>query len=104
MRIQKRAKERQEKGEDRRPTLKKVRAVLLRSFGGHPGKKMFCARGVLGVTGVLGKAFRPNPNGVGDHTTTLRRLLVGAEEVTIAPVKSGLCLAFAAEGTKGEKN
>ena len=23
--------------------------------------------------------FRPNPNGVGDRTTTLRRLLIGAE-------------------------
>ena len=34
-----------------------------------------------GVIGTLGKAnshFDPNPNGVGDRTTTLRRLLIGA--------------------------
>ena len=28
--------------------------------------------------------FRPNPNGVGDHTTTLRRLLIGAAKSTLA--------------------
>ena len=44
-------------------------------------EKMVCARGMPGVTGTLEKAsshFNPNPNGVGDHTIMLRRLLIGA--------------------------
>ena len=56
MRRQRRARERQEKREDRRPILKKLRVALLRSFRGQHGKKMVCARGVPGVTGTLGKA------------------------------------------------
>ena len=67
--------------EERQMTiLKKLRAALLRSFRGQHGEKMVCARGVPGVSGILGKEqpFRPNPNGVGDRTTTLRRLLIGA--------------------------
>ena len=66
-------------GEDR-PILKRLRATLLRSFKGLHGEKIICVRGVLGVTGILGKAnshFNPTQTG-GDRTTTLRRLLIGA--------------------------
>ena len=51
-----RARERQEKEEDRRPILKKLRAAFLRSIRRQHGAKMVCARGVPGVTGILGKA------------------------------------------------
>ena len=47
--------------------------------GGFTAKKIVCIRGVPGVTGTLGKANSHfNPNGVGDRTTTMRRLLIGA--------------------------
>ena len=44
---------------------------------------MICVRGVPGVSGTFGKAnshFDPNPNGVGDHSITLRRLLIDAAQ------------------------
>ena len=41
MRRQRRARERQEKREDRQPILKKLRDALLRSFRGQHGKKWF---------------------------------------------------------------
>ena len=50
-----RARERQEKREDR-PISKRLRATLLRSFRGLHSEKMVCVRGVPGVTGTLGKA------------------------------------------------
>ena len=53
--MRKRARERQEKREDR-PISKRLRATLLRSFKGLHGKKMVCVRGVRGITGTLGKA------------------------------------------------
>ena len=40
MRRQKRARERQEKREDRRPILMKLYAALLRSFRGQHGEKI----------------------------------------------------------------
>ena len=52
--MRRKARERQEKREDR-PILKKLRATLLRSFRGLHGKKMVCVKGVPGVTGTLGK-------------------------------------------------
>ena len=70
-----------QKREARRTILKKLRAALLRSYRRQHGKKMVCVKGVPWVTGTLGKAnsyFEPNPNGVGDCTTTLRRLFIGA--------------------------
>ena len=67
-RMRRRARERQEKREDR-PILKRLRATLLRWFRGLHGEKMVCVRGVPGVTGT---------HGVGDRTTTFRRLLIGA--------------------------
>ena len=57
-------------GENRRLILKKLRAVLLRSFRGQHGKKMVCVRGVSGVTGTLGKAnshFDSTKRGWGPH-------------------------------------
>ena len=56
-------------GEDR-PILKRLSATLLRSFRGLHGEKMLCVRGVLGVTGTLGKAnsyFDPTQTGRGPH-------------------------------------
>ena len=52
--MRRRAKERQEK-RDNRPILKRLRATLLRSFKGLYGEKMVCVRGMAGVTGTLGK-------------------------------------------------
>ena len=76
-----RAREGQEKRkrENKRPILKKLCAALLRSFRGQHSKKMKgSARGNWDPREGQ-QPFRPNPNGSGDGTTTLRRLLVGAE-------------------------
>ena len=54
--MRRRARERQQEREDRRPILKKLRNSLLPSFRGQHDKKMVCVRGVPGVTGTLGKA------------------------------------------------
>ena len=52
-------------------------------------------RGVPWVTGTLGKKqkpFRPNLNGAGDRTTTLRWLLIGADSILFAiTVKQESC-------------
>ena len=67
--MRRRAKERQEKREDR-PILKRLRATLLRSFRGLRDEKMVCVRGVPGVTGTLWKAnshFNPTQTGWGPH-------------------------------------
>ena len=67
--MRRRARERQEKKEDR-PILKRLRDTLLRSFRGLPGKKMVCVRGVPRVTGTLGKAnshFDPTQTDWGPH-------------------------------------
>ena len=68
MRRQRRAREGQEKRENRRSILKKRCAALVRLFRGQQGEKMVCARGVPGVTGILGKAnshFNPTQTGRG---------------------------------------
>ena len=64
----------------RQPILKRLRATLLRSFRGLHGEKMVYVRGVPAVTGTIGKAIAilTQPKRVGDRTTTLRRLLIGA--------------------------
>ena len=52
-------------------------AALLRSFRGQHSEKMKgSARGNWDPREGQ-QPFRPNPNGVGDRTTTLRRLLIG---------------------------
>ena len=85
MRRRRRQREGQEKrkGENRRPILKKLCAALLRSFRGQHSEKMKgSARGNWDPREGL-QPFRPSPNGVGDRTTTLRRLLIGAELIRI---------------------
>ena len=78
MRRRIRAKEKQEKREDRRPILKRLCATLLQSFRGQHCKKMKgSAWGNWDSRGGQ-QPFRPNPNGFGDCTTTLRRLLIDA--------------------------
>ena len=54
-------------------------AALLRSFRGQHNKKWFegSSRGNWDPRECQ-QPFQPNPNGVGDRTTTLRRLLTGA--------------------------
>ena len=64
--MRRRARERQEKGEDRRSISKKLRAALLRGEGQH-GEKMVCVRKVPWATGTLGKAnshFYPSQTGL----------------------------------------
>ena len=53
--MKRRAREKQENGEDRQPILKRLRAALLRLFRGQHGEKMVCVVGVHGVTGTLGR-------------------------------------------------
>ena len=80
MRRRRRAKEGQEKKkrENKRPILKKLCAALQRSFRGQHSEKMKgSARGNWDPREGQ-QPFRPNPNGAGDRTTTLRRLLIGA--------------------------
>ena len=68
-----------EKRENKRPILKKLCAALLRSFRGQHSEKMKrSARGNWDPREGQ-QPLRPNPNGAGDRTTTLRRLLIGAD-------------------------
>ena len=72
-------KGRRKKGENRRPILKMLCVALLRLFRGQHSKKMNrSARGNWDPREGQ-QSFRPNPNGVGDRTTTLRRLLISAD-------------------------
>ena len=80
--------------EDRQLILKRLRAVLLRSFWGQHGEKVVCARGMPRVAGTLGKAnsqFTPTLKGVGDRTITLRRLLIGAASLAFAATDTVFC-------------
>ena len=67
------------KSENRRPILEKLCAALLRSFRGQHSEKMKQSAWGNWDLRKVQQAFRPNPNGVGDRTTTLRRLLIGAD-------------------------
>ena len=79
MRRRRRAGE--EKKENRQPILKNKCAALLRTFRGQHSKKMEgSARGNCDPRQGQ-QSFGPNPNGVGDRTTTLRRLLIGPSKV-----------------------
>ena len=79
MRRRRQARKRQQKRKNSRQILKKLRVSLLRSFKGQHSKKMKgSAQGNWGPQEDQ-QPFRPNPNGVGHCTTTLRWLLVGAE-------------------------
>ena len=82
--MRRQARERQKKREDKRPILKRPSAALLQSFRGQHGEKMVCVgRSFQGNRDPQEgqQPFRPKPIGVGDHTTSLRRLLVGAVQV-----------------------
>ena len=79
MRRRRRARVGQEKRkrENRPPILRKLCAVLLRSFRGqHSEKIKGSARGNWDPREGQ-QPFRPNPNGVGGHAIMLRRLLIG---------------------------
>ena len=71
-------REGEKRKKNRRPILRKLCAALLRPFREQHNEKMKgSARGNWDPRKVQ-QPFRPNPNGVGDRTTTLRRLLIGA--------------------------
>ena len=53
-------------------------AALLRSFRGQHSEKMKGSAWGNWDPREGQQPFRPNPNGAGDRTTTLRRLLIGA--------------------------
>ena len=77
--MRRRERERQEKRKKGQAILKKLRAVLQSSRGQH-GKKMVYVREVPSNWDPRKgqQPFQPNPYGVGDRTTTLKRLLIGA--------------------------
>ena len=100
MRRRRGARERQEKREreKQRPVLEKLSAALLRSFRGqHSEKTKGSVRGNWDPREGQ-RLFRPNPNGVEDRTSTLRRLLIGAD---CAPLSCSLCsLSFTLQRTQ----
>ena len=75
-RIRARVGQEKRKSENRGPILQMLCAALLRSFMGQHCEKM---KGSARDPREGQQSFRPNPNGVGDRTTTLRRLLIGAD-------------------------
>ena len=81
MNRRRRAREGQEKRkrENRQPILKKLCAALLRLYRGQHSEKMKGSAWGKWDPQEGQQPFRPNPNGVGDCTTTLRWLLVGAD-------------------------
>ena len=85
MRRRTRAREGQEKrkSENRRPSLKKLCAALLRLFWGQHSEKMKKSERGNWDPREGQQPFRPNPNGVEERTTTLRRLLIGADSIKI---------------------
>ena len=58
--------------------MKKLCVALLRSFRGQHSEKIKGSAWGNWNPREDQQPFRPNPNGVGDRTTTLRRLLIGA--------------------------
>ena len=61
---------------------KDLSATLLWLFRMKHGEKNDLMWGVFGATGTLGKptTILTHPNGVGNQTTTLRRLLIGSKK------------------------
>ena len=86
IRIQRRASEGQEKRENRRLILRKLCAALLGLFRGQHREKMKESAWGNWDSREVQQPFQPNPNGVGDRTTMLRRLLIGAANELLAPV------------------
>ena len=59
--------------ERRQADLKRLPAILLRSFRGLHGEKMVCVRGVPGVSGIFGKVNSHfDPTQTGSETAPLR--------------------------------
>ena len=84
MRKRRWARERQEKREDRRPDFNEAVSCLSTVLQGAARRKNgFCERRARGnrYPREGQQLSRPNPNEVGDRTTTLRRLLIGAAQV-----------------------
>ena len=80
MRRRRRARKGQEKREreNRRSILKNLFGALLRSFRGQHSEKIKGSSWGNWDPREGQQPFRLNPNEVGDRTTTLRRLLIGA--------------------------
>ena len=74
------------KRENNRPMSNRLRAALLLLFRGSMAKKWFekkmSARGNWDLRKGQ-QPFRPNRKGVGDRTTLLRRLLIGAVQTLL---------------------
>ena len=86
-------KEAKEEQKNSEPILKRLIAALVRPFQRAARRKTICLRGVPGKTGTFGKAnktFRRNSNEIGDRTTTMRRLWIGADQ-SHSRLKSPLC-------------
>ena len=62
-----------------RPILKKLCIAPLRSFRGQHSEEMKGSSRGNWDPREGQQPFQPNPNGAGDCTTTLRRLLIGAD-------------------------
>ena len=78
--MKRRAKERQEKREDGQPIQRGYVLPFCGRSGGSTEKNDLCEESARGNWDSREgqQAFRLNPNWVGDRTTTLRRLLIGA--------------------------
>ena len=82
------------KRENRRPILKMLCPALLRSFREqHSEKIKGSARGDWDPREGQ-QPFRPNPNGAGDRTTTLRRLLIDAVTMSLDKRTESILLAW----------
>ena len=90
MRRRRRARKRQEKrkSENKRPILKKLCLALLRSFRGPHSEKIKGNAWGNWDPRKGQQPFQPNPNGAGDRTTTLRRLLIGAASLVVVALFS----------------
>ena len=84
MRRRRRTRKGQEKRkrENGRPILMKLCAALLRSFRLQHSEKMKGSGRGNWDPREGPQPFRPNPNGAGDRTTTLRRQLIGAANLS----------------------
>ena len=74
----------EKKKKNRRPILKMLCAALLRSLRGQHSEKMNGSAWGNWDPWECEHPFRPNPNGSGDCTTTLRWLLIIAVPLKIA--------------------
>ena len=95
-----RARERQEKRRrNRGPILERLSAATLRSLWGQHKEKWLCEERARSNWDPweIQHPFRPKPNGVGDRTNSLRRLLDGGEFDLSVKQWSGLKRCFRGE-------